>query len=319
MASARKRLAGHRRAGHRQADDAVARGASVTERRYRRRDPNPLHGHPRHRPSGRRFAEAVQEALAARGRQGRQRPRRDHDRQGARGHPGERAGQQFGGVTVQQLRRGRRRQRDPRLEPRGPLWLTRPQAGAQPSGLSRVGHVERIGADADPGDDLRHRPRREGPVSRDRRRQLHGRRRVTQRLPVAVRDAHAVGAEVEPSRTAHVDQPGRIRAEPPRRLGNGRVQHGASHGLVGPHRPAHGDGHHRTGHPQQRADRRAGGRVAVRRGVGRGQLRGAPGECEVMQRGEDHRGMPLAGRRRLDGAQRLAGFAQGDGDALVQR
>jgi hypothetical protein len=38
-----------------------------------------------------------------------------------------------------------------------------------------------------------------------------------------------------------------------------------------------------------------------------------------MQRGEDHRGMPLAGRRRLDGAQRLAGFAQGDGDALVQR
>jgi hypothetical protein len=108
-------------------------------------------------------------------------------------------------------------------------------------------------------------------------------------------------------------------AEPPRRLGNGRVQHGASHGLVGPDRPAHGDGHHRTGHPQQRADRRASGRVAVRRGVRRGQLRGAPGECEVMQRGEDHRGMPLAGRRRLDGAQRLAGFTQGDGDALVQR
>jgi hypothetical protein len=29
--------------------------------------------------------------------------------------------------------------------------------------------------------------------------------------------------------------------------------------------------------------------------------------------------MPLAGRRRLDGAQRLTGLAQGDGDALVQR
>ena len=47
--------------------------------------------------------------------------------------------------------------------------------------------------------------------------------------------------------------------------------------------------------------------------------RGAPGEGEVVQRGEDHRGVPLARRRRLDGAQRLVGLTQGDGDALVQR
>ena len=38
-----------------------------------------------------------------------------------------------------------------------------------------------------------------------------------------------------------------------------------------------------------------------------------------MQRREDHRGVPLARRRRLDGAQRLAGLTQGDGNALVQR
>src|SRR4051812_107602 len=31
--------------------------------------------------------------------------------------------------------------------------------------------------------------------------------------------------EIEPSRTAHVDQPNRIRAYPARRLGNGRIQH----------------------------------------------------------------------------------------------
>ena len=33
----------------------------------------------------------------------------------------------------------------------------------------------------------------------------------------------------------------------------------------------------------------------------------------------DHRGVPLARRRRLDGAQRLVGLTQGDSDALVQR
>jgi hypothetical protein len=44
-----------------------------------------------------------------------------------------------------------------------------------------------------------------------------------------------------------------------------------------------------------------------------------PGESEVVQRGEDHRRVPLGCRRRLDGAQRLVGLAQGDGDALVQR
>src|SRR5262245_28279140 len=38
----------------RQADDAVAGGGSVAEGRYRRRDPDPFHGHPRDRPAGRR-------------------------------------------------------------------------------------------------------------------------------------------------------------------------------------------------------------------------------------------------------------------------
>ena len=38
-----------------------------------------------------------------------------------------------------------------------------------------------------------------------------------------------------------------------------------------------------------------------------------------MQRGENHRGVPLARRRRLDGVQRLVGLTQGDGDALVER
>jgi hypothetical protein len=90
-------------------------------------------------------------------------------------------------------------------------------------------------------------------------------------------------------------------------------------GLVGPRLPAHGDGHDRVGHSQQRVDRRAGGSVAVRSGIGRGKRRGASGEGEVVQRGEDHRGVPLARRRRLDGAQRLVGLTQGDGDALVQR
>ena len=75
----------------------------------------------------------------------------------------------------------------------------------------------------------------------------------------------------------------------------------------------------RVGHSQQRVDRRAPGEVAVHCGVGCGKRRGAPGEGEVVQRGEDHRGMPLARRRRLNGAQRLLGLAQGDSDALVQR
>ena len=142
---------------------------------------------------------------------------------------------------------------------------------------------------------------------------------VAQRLPVAVRDANAIDIEVEPSRTAHVDQPDRIRAHPARGLGNGRIQYGAASGLVAPRLPAHGDGHDRVGHSQQRVDRRASGSVAVRSGIGRGKRRGASGEGEVVQCGEDHRGVPLARRRRLDGAQRLAGLTQGDGDALVQR
>ena len=75
----------------------------------------------------------------------------------------------------------------------------------------------------------------------------------------------------------------------------------------------------RAGHPQQRVDRRASGGVAVRSGIGRGKRRGAPGEGEVVQRGEDHRGVPLARRRRLDGTQRLVRLTQGDGDARVQR
>jgi hypothetical protein len=66
---------------HRQADDAVARGAAITKCRYRRRDSDPLRRHPRHRPAGRRFVEAVQEAQAALEREVRQRPRRGDDRQ----------------------------------------------------------------------------------------------------------------------------------------------------------------------------------------------------------------------------------------------
>jgi len=104
-------------------------------------------------------------------------------------------------------------------------------------------------------------------------------------LPVAVGDAKAIDIEIEPSRTTHVDQPNRIRAYPARRLGNGRIQHGAASGLVGSRRPAHGDGHDRVGHCQQRVDRRASGSVAVRSGIGRGKR-----------------------RRRLDGAQRLVGL-----------
>jgi hypothetical protein len=86
-----------------------------------------------------------------------------------------------------------------------------------------------------------------------------------------------------------------------------------------PRLPAHGEGHDRVGHFKQRVDRRASGSVAVRSGIGRGKRRGASGEGEVVQRGEDHRGVPLARRRRLDRARRLIGLTQGDGDAFVQR
>ena len=129
----------------------------------------------------------------------------------------------------------------------------------------------------------------------------------------------AIDIEIEPSRTAHVNQPDRIRPRPARCLGNGRIQHGAVPGLVSPRPPAHGDGHDRVGHFQQRVDRRDSGSVAVRRGIRRGERRGAPREGEVVQRGEDHRGVPLARRRHLDGAQRRAGLTHSDGDALVQR
>jgi len=43
------------------------------------------------------------------------------------------------------------------------------------------------------------------------------------------------------------------------------------------------------------------------------------GQGQVVQGGEDHRGVPPARRRRLDGAQRLGGLTHGDGDALVER
>ena len=41
---------------------------------------------------------------------------------------------------------------------------------------------------------------------------------------------------------------------------------------------------------------RASGSVDLRGGIGRGQRRGASGEGEVVQRGEDHRRVPLARR-----------------------
>ena len=46
---------------------------------------------------------------------------------------------------------------------------------------------------------------------------------------------------------------------------------------------------------------------------------GAPGQDEVVQRGEDQPGVPPPDRHRLDRAERLVGLTQGDGDALVQR
>ena len=42
----------------------MARGAAIAKCRYRRRDADPLHGHPRHRPAGRSFVEAVRDAFA---------------------------------------------------------------------------------------------------------------------------------------------------------------------------------------------------------------------------------------------------------------
>ncbi len=287
--------------------------------RYRRRDPDPLRRHPRHRSAARRFFEAVQEARAALERDLRQRPGRGDDGQGVRGHAGECVGQHLDGVPSQQQRRDRRRQRHLRLEPRDPLGLIRRETGAQPSGVLRVDHVDRIRVDADPGDDLGHLARGDGPVSHDRRHHLHGRGHVAQRLSVAVGDADAIDVEVEPRRAAHVDQPDRTRPDPPRRLGDGRVQHGAASGLVGPRTPAHRDGHDRVGHPQQRVDRGAGRGFAIGSGIRRGERRGASGESEVVQRGEDDRGVPLARRRGFDRAQRLVGLTQGDGDALVQR
>jgi hypothetical protein len=97
------------------------------------------------------------------------------------------------------------------------------------------------------------------------------------------------------------------------------IAHGAERDPVSPRRPSRGDGRDRVGHPQQRVDRRVGGGTAVPGGVGGGQRRGLPGEGEVVQRGQDHVGLPLAGRRRLDGAQRVGGLAQGDRDPPVQR
>ena len=82
---------------------------------------------------------------------------------------------------------------------------------------------------------------------------------------------------------------------------------------------ARGDGHDRVGHSHERVDRRAGGGVAVPSGIGRGKRRGPSGEGEVVQRREDQRGVPLARRRRLDGAQGLVGLTDRDRDALVQR
>jgi len=138
-------------------------------------DPDPFHRHPRDRPAGCRLVEAVQEAQAALEREARQSPRRGDHRQGIRGHMGEGVGQHLDGVTSQQQRWRRRRQRHLRLEPRDPLRLIGPQAGAQPSGVIRVGHVNRIEVDADAGDDLGHLPGRDGPGPHDRRRHLHGR------------------------------------------------------------------------------------------------------------------------------------------------
>jgi hypothetical protein len=57
-----------------------------------------------------RFVEAVQEAQAALEREARQRPRCGDDGQGIRGHTGEGVGHHLDGVTLQQQRRGRRRQ-----------------------------------------------------------------------------------------------------------------------------------------------------------------------------------------------------------------
>ena len=92
----------------------------------------------------------MQETQAALEREARQRPRRGDDGQGVRRHPGEGAGHHLDRVPSQQQRRGRRRQRHLRFEPRERLRLIRPQAGAQPPGVIRVGHVDRIEVDADP-------------------------------------------------------------------------------------------------------------------------------------------------------------------------
>jgi hypothetical protein len=69
----------------------------------------------------------------------------------------------------------------------------------------------------------------------------------------------------------------------------------------------HGDGHHRLGHPHQRVDRRAGGRIAVPSGIGRGEPRRASGEREIVQRSQD-----TVGYRWRAGATSMARSASSD-------
>ncbi len=247
-----------------------------------RRSPNvgiaarlrPLGRHPRHRTVGRRLVEAVQEAQTALKREARQRPRRGDDGQDVRGHACEGVGQHLNGVPLQEQRRAAAANAISASSLA--LSSTCSPTGAQPSRFVRVGHVDRVEVDADPYDDLGHRPRGDGPIPHERSRNLHWRRRISQRLPVAVGDPNAIDIQIEPSRTAHVNQPDRIRAHPVRRFGNGRIQHGATSGLLGRLPVLDGDGHNRLGHPQQRADRRFPGRVAVRSGIGGGKLRARP-------------------------------------------
>jgi hypothetical protein len=80
-----------------------------------------------------------------------------------RGHPGEGGGQHLdgspasssGGVAANAIS----------AASRSPC-IGR-QAGAQPPGRRAVGHVDRVAVDDDAGDDLGHRPRRDGPVAHD--------------------------------------------------------------------------------------------------------------------------------------------------------
>ena len=271
--------------------------------------------------TGRRcgFVEAVQEAQAALERERGQRPRRGDDRQGVRGHVGERVGQHARRASPRSSSgRVRRRQRQLRLEPRGPCPAgpaagrraatgRRPRRSRRPGrGRRRCGRRPRVSPA--PGRAGRPRPRHDSCTGTPGR----------PATPVAVGDADAVDVEVEPGRAADVDQPDRVRAGPAGRLGDRRVQHGVATGLVGPERrrAAMATTASAAG---AAVDRRVGGGVAVPRGVGGGERRGAAREGEVVQRGEDRRGTPPARRRRLDGAQRFVGPAQREGDARVQR